>query len=141
MNYWQIQLLDFGNGRSSDNIILQIDNGTLQGIVFKGTNNDQNSISTLDQLIKFNEWYHIAFVVENSIGFLYLNGKQQLNQSINMPDAVIRKMNTIGASPDIETSLDISIDDLKIFEGALLPEEVHSHYDSGKLFSLTYLMD
>ena len=131
---WQISLLDFGNGfsKTDDDVFLEIENGEMKGFISRGTS-EPMSISANSSLIQFNKWYHVAFVVENSIGCLYLNGKLAANQSINMPNQILRKLNFIGKS-DMNTNLKVILDDLKIFQGALQPEEVRIDHNSGKIY-------
>ena len=134
---FRLILLDFGNdfGIASDDVILQIENDNLKGFVYKGTT-ESSSVSndkTNDSLIEFNTWYHVAFVVEKLSGYLYLNGKQLTNAPVHTPNRVLRKKNVIGKS-DKNMNLSISLDDLKIFQGALLQEEVKFDYKSGLFF-------
>lgn len=124
---WQISLLEFRNGvigRESDVVSLTIKNFKLSGRV------NSTEISTHAPVIEFNSWYQAIFVVENYTGCLYLNGIQVVNGSMQMPDNIKRGLNNIGTS---DPNLIITIDNIRIFRGALQPEEVELEFTKCKL--------
>ena len=129
---WEVTVLNFGNkfGKPSDNVIFKIQNGSLKGIVNQGYFSS-SSISVNSSLIQFDVWFHLAFVVENSIGYLYLDGNQLTNGRMFQPNNVVRNLNLIGQSANFS----INMNDLKIFQGGLQPAEVKSDY-IGKIFKI-----
>ena len=126
---WEVDILDFGNGvdkRPSDDVILRIKNFEISGSVYEGISFKQ--ISTNSSLIELTKWYHAAFVVENHIGYLYLNGIQIANGSVQMPNNVFRSLNVVGKC---DKNLIISIDHIQIWKGALQSEEVKAEFSQG----------
>lgn len=127
-------MLDFGNGlndKKSDEVFFQINNGILTGSVNQG-GFISSPISTKAPVIQFKSWYHVAFVVKNTTGYLYLNGAQVANGLIPSPNGIIRSTNIIGKC---YSGLQLNLNNLKIFEGSLQPEEVLSDYSPGYLSS------
>ena len=127
-------------GNEPDNIVLSMQSGFVNANVFKGSNGNSN-FTTLqtEDIIEEIKWYHIAFVVENSIGYIYVNGDLKKNGAINTPKTMPRVNNYFGEIKNIKSNNDqknvLLMDDLKIFSGSLQPEEVYSDYTKAQLIN------
>ena len=126
------KLLDFGNKNGnilSDNIIIQVQNGLLSATIYQGDiSSTVNTIISTNK-IKLEKWFHVAFTLSGSSGYLYLNGVQiGNNTSMKAPLNVRRSINIIGGS---SASLDLTLDDIKIFIGSLDSNEVYLDYNPG----------
>jgi len=109
-------LFEFGS--NNNKVYLQIIHSQLvAGINFLSIS---SQIET-PPIIELNFWYHLAFVLENETGYIYVDGSQTAFNKLNKPMYVNRRINKIG---DYNTKTNIIYDDLKIYEGAMLPEQI-----------------
>ena len=79
------------------------------------------------------DWTHVTFVLENTTSFMYLNGdqiKSAHNGLLTAPKKIERKINFIGKDSH-NSSLymaEATYENLKIYKGALTPNEVKKEY-------------
>ena len=129
---WTFTLLDFGSNSilgPTDDLIVQVRNDTLYAAIYQ----NQTFFSTIDtkesaNIIKLGVWYHVAFTFGGSTGYLYLNGKQIGNNTNMIVPLNISKPIYIAKPP---FSLNVILDDLKIFSGCLNSDQVYNDYDPG----------
>ena len=98
-------------------------------------------VSTNSSVIELNKWYHISFVLENTTGYLYLDGKQVASSSVksnnDLPENNTLLCNFIAES---DSDTDIILDEITIFQGALKPEEINIEFNPGKfLFNFFFI--
>jgi hypothetical protein len=134
------RIFDFGNGSPNDNVGLAMVGTTSQirGFAFIGSS--FSSIQT-SSVINLNEWYFISFVLSGTTGFIYVNGTQVTNGTLQIPNNIIRTSNYIGKSNWASNSnADAIYDEFKIYVGALSSKEIRNEYEIssniGKLSSL-----
>lgn len=100
--------------------------------------NKLDEIKTMTSLIPLpkDSWMHVAFVLENTNGFMYLNGTLNKNSTMPTPNDVKRELNFIGKdyfNSDFYYAEAI-YDNLTIYEGALTDdEEKYTFEKDGKL--------
>ena len=108
--------IDFGNGADIDNVLIQIN----QYMIMASTYNGENA-STISASISFqlNEWYHLAYVLAQSTGFIYINGIQVANGSQVTPMEVMRTRNFIGKSNwEGDPNANAFFQNIRIYQGA-----------------------
>ena len=104
-----------------DNVLLAMEGTTSQlgAYILSGAASSHINAASLIQL---NQWYHIAFVLNGTTGFIYVNGIQKASGTLFQPNHVIRSSNFIGKHGD--PNVDAIYDDLKIYHGAVSAAEV-----------------
>ena len=75
-------------------------------------------------LIQLNQWYHVAYVLNGTVGYIYLNGSLAATGTLFVPKSVNRYYNQIGSN----SSVDQTYDDLKIYQGALSATQILNDY-------------
>ena len=119
-------LFDFGNGQSSDNILLEINKRNIFGKIF---NRSSSSVIKTTSKINLNKWYFISFVLNGTTGFIYLNGNQVASGTLNVPNNITRKSNYIGKSnTTVYPNADAIYDEIKIYQGALSSDYIMNEY-------------
>ena len=128
------RIIDFGNSFPSDNVVITMYSGTsnLSGYIFSGS-----SYSGIDtsSLIQLNQWYHVAFVLSGTTGYIYVDGIQVATSTMFQPKNVNRTRNFIGKSSNPDQNPDAIYDDLKIYIGAMSPIEVLNEYNTSTNYS------
>ena len=128
-SYQSFSFFDFGNGQSSDNIVLGINQRNIFGKIF---NRSSSLVIKSTSKINLNKWYFISFVLSGTTGFIYVNGNQVANGTLNVPNNITRTTNYIGKS-----NLNAIYDELKIYQVALSPDDIMNEYqinaNNGKL--------
>jgi hypothetical protein len=124
------RIFDFGNGESNDNIGLGLYNETfnIYGIIYKDS---QASRILTTLIINLNEWYFISFVLYGTTGYIYVNGNQVSNDTLNIPANLNRTMNYIGKSNwkyDTNIYVNAIYDEFKIHKVALSSSEIMNEY-------------
>jgi hypothetical protein len=122
------RIFDFGNGSPSDNVFLGMINATSQ---IKGNILNGSSFSSIkaSSSISLNEWYFISFVLSGTTGFIYVNGNQVANGTLNVPKNITRTHNYIGKSYSrSHLNADAIYDEFKIYEGALSSSDIMNEY-------------
>jgi hypothetical protein len=123
----QNQTIYAQGSRSTDNQIDFIYLGNRSQLVASFYNNDLG--------YTFNPatdvWYHIATTYDGSIRQLYFNGEVRASDSPSAP-SINNKNYSIGyRGADTDSYLDGKIDDVRIYDRALSPSEVHQLYQWG----------
>jgi len=128
------RIIDFGNGQGIDNVLLsfkqknlQTNNPQLVGSVYQGsTNLDLKTSSN----INLNQWHFVAFVLRNSIGYIYLNGNLVESGSLLIPNKINTTKNYIGKSNwGHDPYAEAFYDDIKIYSGALSINDIINKYN------------
>lgn len=125
------RIIDFGNGQFSDNVILALYPTARPSISIKnGTIVSYNWITNAPS-IEANKWYHLTYVVQNGMAAIYINGVKGAQGSMISPNPVNRTNNYIAKSNwPTDPPTDATIDDLKIYDGALTDSEIMIDYAS-----------
>jgi hypothetical protein len=122
------RIFNFGNGLGSDNMYLSMI-GTasrLEGCIYKGSL--YKLIRTLS-IINLNQWYFISFVLSGTTGYIYVNGNQVINGTLQVPNNIIRATNYIGKSYSaLDKNTDAIYDEFKIYKVALSSDETMNEY-------------
>jgi hypothetical protein len=132
------RLFEFANGQNSDNIALSMSMTTSQlyGFTFDGTLLSQFETSAI---INLNKWYFVAFVLSGTTGYIYVNGNQVGNGTLNVPNNITRRSNFIGKSNWNDAYADAIYDEFKIYQGALsfciLINEYILNYNNGEIIN------
>jgi len=123
------RIIDFGNGQAIDNIFLSFYQSTSQilGSVYQGS---ANAYFKTSSIIILNQWYFVSFVLSNKIGYIYLNGNLVGSGPLLIPNKINTTKNYIGKSnwanvPNAEAVYD----DIKIYSGALSPNDIINKYN------------
>jgi hypothetical protein len=127
------RVIDFGNGEWINNVALAyIDiatSPTPYGIITPDDLGDGASTvyavssATISQF----QWIHLALVYDGSYQYIYINGAQTAMQwSPSYPNNLVRNSCFIGRSnwPLLDKDANAFMDDLKIYNRALRPQEI-----------------
>ncbi|MGK5094520.1 LamG-like jellyroll fold domain-containing protein [Deltaproteobacteria bacterium TL4] len=134
LNYWS-RFIDFGNGASSDNILLANEgsSSTLTFVSFSASS--ELTRTSVSSSIGLNQWQHFV-AVNDTLGNVYLfkNGvKIATGTSTGLPKNVTRNNNYIGKSNwSVDGYYSGKIDDLRIYNRALSAAEVSALYETEK---------
>ena len=113
------QVIDFGNGAPSDNVVLWLSAGATEvpGLgVYRGAT--QQVIGSPNPL-PLNQWAHLAATLANSTATLYVNGVAVVSGTMTAPNAVNRTDNYIGRSDwSLDPYANAIFDDLRIWNVA-----------------------
>ncbi len=124
-------LFDFGNGADSDNIIMNF-HGSLQPKSSVRVEDSSNFL-TSNKKINLNEWNHLAFIVKDKLGYLYLNGTVVTKAVTHMPRNIPRSYNYIERSNwEDELPVKADFDDIKICNRGLTDIEVFNDFSNNK---------
>ena len=128
------RIIDFGNGPSMNNVLFTIysTNFLPIGEIFSGSFKSSVQASSL---IRLDQWYHVAFVLNGTTGFVYINGVQQVNKTLNQPKNMIRSSNYIGKSNSQDPNANAVYDDLKIYFGAMSAADILNDYNTSSNYS------
>jgi hypothetical protein len=115
------------NGTSTANFLFYYGgtflNNKLQ--VYSNTNGTWKAASPLSQILNLNQWYHVVWTYNNG-GLLYINGISQGNTTASGVLATNTQPIRIGS----ELVGNISL--FKIYNRALLPQEIQQNYTATK---------
>ena len=134
------RIIDFGNGDGVDNVILTMHDTTsqIQGLIVQGINKwSQPVLPSLS--FGLNQWYFISYVLNGTTGYIYVNGNQVANNTMLIPNNIVRASNYIGKSNFAsDANTNATYDEIKIYKGALTSDQIINEYNSssnnGKLF-------
>jgi hypothetical protein len=122
---FQSRIFDFGNGPDSDNVGLSMFDTSSQMFGFTV------SYFTTQPIINLNQWYFVAFVFSGTTSYIYVNGSQIANGTLQAPNNTIRTSNYIGKSNwKTDSNADAIYDDMKIYQGALSSVAIMNEYDT-----------
>jgi hypothetical protein len=121
------RIFEFGNGQPNDNVALSMNGATPQLFVFTfiGTS---ISLFVASAIINLNEWYFVAFVLNGTTGYIYVNSDQVTTGTLYVPINIIRKNNYIGKSNWNEPNADAIYDELKIYQEAFSSADILNEY-------------
>jgi hypothetical protein len=120
---FQSKIFDFGNGPHSNNVGLSMFERTSQMFGFTV------SFIITQPIINLNQWHFVAFVISGTTSYIYVNGSQLANGTLQAPNNIIRSTNYIGKSSwSTDLNADAIYDDMKIFKGALSPSDIINEY-------------
>ena len=121
------RIIDFGNGPSSDNIIISLSDGTsLKPYIALYSGSNRNLFASSTTSLFLNQWQLLAYSFNGSTSSIYLNGTLtgQSFQSYSMP-ALNRTNCYIGKSNWASNGYsDSYLDDLRFYNKSLTQEEI-----------------
>ncbi len=134
---YNARILDFSNGgTNSDTIILYMSGSSsimLSSAVYQGTNGTIVRWFTSTIVIKLNQWYFVAFVLQNTTSYMYVNGSLAATASLLIPNNITRTLNYFGRpSP---SAPDAIFDEIKIYQGALSANDILTEFNTN-LYSI-----
>ena len=123
------RIFEFGIGALMETICLAFNADTTQliGLTFSGSS--YSSIQATS--IQLNQWYHVAFVLNGTTGYIYLNGVQSVSGTLIKPNSVSRSTNFIGKSNNGDSNVDGIFDDFRIYQGAMSAAAILTDYTNG----------
>ena len=125
-------ILEFSNGMNSDNIDLLMYESTsyLSAYVYKGSSSQYFETSSSSIVINLNQWYFVAFVLNSTTGYIYVNGNQIANGTLYVPNNIIRTKNYIGGTSWYLTdyNADAIYDEIKIYNRVLSSSIIKDQY-------------
>lgn len=120
VNLDYVGILDFGNSSTNNHIVWSILNSEVRaGVII----NQSLSVSISSTPIKLNTWYHVAYVVSGTTGYIYVNGIEKASGQLVAPVNVQRSLNYIGKS-----NINATYDELKLYKIALSATEILNDY-------------
>ncbi|MGK7903556.1 MAG: LamG-like jellyroll fold domain-containing protein [Hormoscilla sp.] len=127
-NNWS-RLLDFGNGRADDNVLVALSNGTSGQPRFGVHLGDDPSNLESPVQLPLDSWSHIAVTLSNTTGIMYINGEQvAINEAMNIPAGETRTQNYLGRSNwSSDADADALFDDVRIWDVARTEEEIKAN--------------
>jgi hypothetical protein len=129
---WSSGIFNFGNEESIDNVGLEMyeNSSKITGYIYKEKNYSQ-MLKCLPSIVTLNQWHFVSFVLSNTTGYIYVNESIIASYPLLRPNAVLRKKNYIGKNYlEPNSNIDAIYDEIKIYKGALLKEEIISSYNS-----------
>lgn len=122
------RLIDFGNGPSSNNIIISFTDSTSgKPLVQLYSDNTAGNKLTSSIPLSLNNWYHLGVVLSGTNLYIYENGIEVASQSnAFIPQNVMRSSCFIGRSNWYPSDADANayVDELKIYNRALSLSEI-----------------
>lgn len=126
------RIIDFGNGDSNDNIVFYMQGSSTKvgATIYTGRGIGFEAIRPSE--LELNKWYHLAFVISNKVGIIYVNGKAEASATVAAShNNLSRNKNYIGKSNWSWDGLaDAIYDDIKIYNRALCGSEIENEYNS-----------
>lgn len=94
-----------------------------------------NGFSSLDyhysvQTIPIGTWVHVAIVIKNDTSYMYINGALDSVSPITVPRPLNTRPFMIGYSDATQEAFIGSIDDVRLYDGALTEQEITTIYNS-----------
>ncbi|MFZ4621933.1 MAG: LamG-like jellyroll fold domain-containing protein [Bacteroidota bacterium] len=134
-NSWS-RMLDFGNGPSSDNVIIVLSTGTSGMVSFHVFQGATAEFVQAPSQLSLNEWNHIACVWNAGTATIYINGVPVVSGPVFAPLNVTRSSNYIGRSNWADAYADAAFDEIRIWNTALdstaIRENMHRIVGSGE---------
>ena len=126
---WTI-IIDFGNGTRWNNYIFEFSE-KLDKLAFSSYNQNVSftNFSTEKYGVELRQWYHVAYVLQDNEGFMYINGYEVGSSKMHSNKNITTVNNFIGKSwYDQDEYADAIFDDLKIYKGALSSQLIKNEY-------------
>ena len=90
--------------------------------------NNINGLNTLN-ILALNEWHHVAFVLEKTTGFIYVNGSLSATRGIQAIPQYIKMTNNFIGKMHMHMQYAYAIlDDIMIFKGAMNASQIKNNY-------------
>jgi hypothetical protein len=127
------RVLDFGNGAYDRNVVLAYYSDDARPFAQIANNRlDDNHIFALNSINQF-EWSHLASVYNGSSLTIFVNGASSgFLSGASYPQEILRNNCYIGRSNwPLENYANAYLDDLKIYNRALDPQEILADMNSG----------
>ncbi len=123
----KLNLFQFANANSNNNITITLTNSNISFQILQSVN---SSIVVPISLNLF-EWYFVSFVLSSKTGYIYVNGNQIANRTLNVTLAENTTSNFFGNSnQDLDINQSGNIDEIKIYKGALSSNAIQKEYIS-----------
>ena len=122
------RIFEFGNGKSTNNIILNMYATTSQIEAYFADPNVQYFLTK--QIINLNQWYFVAFVLNGTTGYIYVNGNQVGSNTLYVPTQINRTQNFIGKSRYGDPNPIAIYDEIQIYQGAISSNDIMKKYNS-----------
>jgi VCBS repeat-containing protein len=143
-----IGLFHIGDGLGGDGSFFQIqmqtqangNTGLAATFKAKGSNNQERVYAVPTRDVAANEWNHVAFTREGSVGTLYLNGAQIASRNdltIDMTDVGPTSNNWLGRNGFPDPAFDGLMDEVRLYTTALSAADVSTLYDEGSAVPTT----
>ena len=121
-------LVSFSNAEGKDSVWI----GFKDLMFYVEISNASNGIEAISSVapLSLNNWTHVAFVLKNTTGYVYLNGIENYNSPLPAPIRRQRKLNFIGQDY-YNSSLYLAeaiYDNLKVYKGAMTAEEINKEF-------------
>ena len=124
---YNTRFIDFESD-STNRVVFGTDIST--GALMAQINSNQMVSTTV---IGLNRWYHLAFVLSGTTGFLYVNGVQVSVGTLASVTNQSMTSNFIGKSnTPTDSNANGIYDELKMFSGALSPSDIFNDYNANK---------
>ena len=124
------RIIDFGNGNPSDNIVLNFGKSGVYIRTEIYCSNAETNITASSLALQKHRWYHVAFVLNGTIGSIYVNGILATNGTMFAPNNVQRTNNYIGKSFSTDPNANAIYDEIKIYQGAMSQANVLNDYQN-----------
>jgi hypothetical protein len=126
--------VDFGNGRSADNVVLAFSQGTSGQVslhIYRGA-----SVMSLTApvALPLNRWTHVAATLQATTGTLYLDGALVARGTLHQPSGVNRTSNFIGRSNwGLDQYASAVLDDVRLWSEAISADVIRQWKDQPNL--------
>ncbi len=118
-------------------VIIIIDFMNVECGIYSSLSNQLNQtdftyLTTSSPVLNLNEWYFITFVLNDTIGYIYVNGNEITAGPLDKPNNLTKTNNYIGKSSNNSInnySNNVIFDDIKIYQGCLTQTEIMNNYN------------
>ena len=123
------RIFDFGNGESSDNIVIAIHDNYLAFSVYFGSILASQSSTTM--YANDNVWRHVVWTLDpRGVWAVYLNGGLLLTQYASYPNTVSRASNSLGRSNwAYDAYLNGAVDEFRVYDKVLSANDALDLYN------------
>ncbi len=133
--YTSSRIIEFSNGHENLSIMFAT-SGTKEDL-FLAVYIDQYASNAkmlmAKGILETNKWLYLVGTIDSSGNAkIYKNGVEVASGSVDLPASINRSQNIIGNSPGVHRFLDGKMHDLKVYNRALLPQEIEILRDGGK---------
>jgi hypothetical protein len=117
------KIVDFGNGAGMENVIISasFEGSGCPAPEILNANSKVRLISSTP--LNLGAWTHLVFTLNGTLGSIYLNGTLTAQNSIYVPNNVIRSPYYIGKSHWPDGNLNADLDDLRFYNRSITPSE------------------
>ena len=122
------RIFDFGNGKNINSILFNMYFTTSQIVVNIIDRSEQYFVTT--PIINLNQWYFVAFVLNGTTGYIYVNGNLVGSGTLSVPSHINRTSNFIGKSNWGDPNAIAIYDEIQIYQGAISSNDLMKKYNS-----------